>query len=170
MLRSAVCVTQQAAVRCKRHTAILAVAHAFAAASRPQLQYLTVPPDRNPVHCVLTAASACCRISDTEPHYYADGEDAYDMKKELKPKSPLADSMPSSKASKAGQKQQQGKADTPKASPSKAAGAAAPEEAKEGQEEASPKAKPEKESSNGGSGSRPSSGTPKKGKGHKGKS
>ncbi len=122
------------------------------------------------MHCVLTAASACCRISDTEPHYYADGEDAYDMKKELKPKSPLADSMPSSKASKAGQKQQQGKADTPKASPSKAAGAAAPEEAKEGQEEASPKAKPEKESSNGGSGSRPSSGTPKKGKGHKGKS
>ena len=91
------------------------------------------------------------------------------MKKELKPKSPLADSMPPSKASKTGQQQQQGKADTPKAGPGKAAATAAPEEAQAGQEEASPKAKPEKESSNGGSGARPGSGTPKKGKGHRGK-
>ncbi len=63
---------------------------------------------------MLIATCTCCSISDTEPHYYADGEDAYDMRKELKPKSPLADSSAPIKAAKAGQKQQQGKGDTPK--------------------------------------------------------
>ena len=118
---------------------------------------------------MLIATCTCCSISDTEPHYYADGEDAYDMRKELKPKSPLADSSAPIKAAKAGQKQQQGKGDTPKASPSKAPATAAPEEAKEGEQEASPDAKPDKDSSNGSGGNTRPSGTPKKGKGHKGR-
>lgn len=93
------------------------------------------------------------------------------MKKYLKPKSPLADSSPASKVSKAGQKQQQpGKLDSPKDSPGKAAATAAPEEAKQGQEEAPATAKSDKDSSHSSGGGRPSSGTPKKGKGHKGKS
>jgi hypothetical protein len=33
---------------------------------------------------VLTNGKRGCRIRDTEAKYYADGEDAYDMKKVLK--------------------------------------------------------------------------------------
>ena len=47
----------------------------------------------------LAAWLGCClnmhtcllyRIHDREPHYYADGEDAYDMRKYLKPSNALA--------------------------------------------------------------------------------
>jgi hypothetical protein len=34
--------------------------------------------------CVSDKDCLCCRINDREPHYYADGEDAYDMRKYLK--------------------------------------------------------------------------------------
>ena len=122
-----------------------------------------------------TALNLCCRISDTEPSYYADGENAYDMRKQLKPKSPLADSSPSSsKTSKDGkaprdsqkqrnqqQPQKEGNADAQEASPAKAA--AAPEEASEAKDGAKDepiipisagKATPEKEgSSSAGTGS-----------------
>ena len=119
-----------------------------------------------------------CRISDTEPHYYADGEDAYDMRKHLKPKSPLADTSPTGKASKekrqqekAGatkDKEQHARSDAQKGSPSSGDVSDAPETPKKGDSMAPARAKGE--GSGGSSGTPPSSGTPKKGKGGRGKS
>ena len=117
------------------------------------------------------------RISDTEPHYYADGEDAYDMRKHLKPKSPLADSSPAGKASKEKRqqeknatkdKEQHARSDAQEGSPSSGNASDAPETPKKSDSMAPARAK--SEGSGGSSGTLPGSGTPKKGKAGRGKS
>ncbi len=100
------------------------------------------------------------------------------MRKQLKPKTPLADSPPAGKASKEKRqperadatkdKEQQARSDVQKGSPSSGDASDAPETPKKA--DSTPPARAKGEGSGGSSGTPPGSATPKKGRGGRGKS